>query len=322
MNNNNSNNSNNIFDVIIIGSGPAGCTAGIYTSRANLNVALFEGMQAGGQLTITNEVENFPGFPEGITGPELMSVMKKQAEKFGTKFISDVVTSVDFSQRPFTLTTQNGTQYKSKSVIIATGATAKTLKIPSEETYWGMGISACATCDGFFYRGKEVFVVGGGDTAMEDAIYLTNHASAVTIIHRRQEFRASQIMIDRAKSNPKIKFILDSVIEEFVGEIKGNMRFLNGVKLKNVKTNAVTDHKIDGVFLAIGHTPNTTLFEGVLEIIPEGYLVTVGKSSYTKISGVFACGDVQDSVYRQAISAAGSGCIAGIDAERWLCMNE
>jgi thioredoxin reductase (NADPH) len=310
-----------IYDVIIIGSGPAGCTAGIYTSRANLNVALFEGIQAGGQLTITNDVENFSGFPEGITGPELMSLMKKQAEKFGTKFISDVITAVDFSKRPFTVTTQNGTQYQSKSVIIATGATAKTLNIPTENTYFGMGISACATCDGFFYRGKEVFVVGGGDTAMEDAIYLTNHASTVTIIHRRQEFRASQIMLNRAKSNPKIKFILDSVVEEFIGETKGNTKFLTAVKLKNAKTNEITEHKIDGVFLAIGHTPNTTLFEKILDINPEGYLITEGKSSYTKISGVFACGDVQDSVYRQAISAAGSGCIAGIDAERWLCMN-
>ena len=309
---------NNIFDVIIIGSGPAGCTAGIYTSRANLNVALFEGMQAGGQLTITNDIENFPGFPEGISGPELMLLMKKQAEKFGTKFISDVITAVDFSKQPFTVTTQNRTQYSAKSIIIATGATAKNLGIPSEETYFGMGVSSCATCDGFFYRGKEVFVVGGGDTAMEDAVYLTNHCSTVTIIHRRQEFRASQIMLDRAKNNPKIKFILDSVVEEFVGETKGNTRFLTGVRLKNVKTNEITEHKTDGVFLAIGHTPNTALFEGVLDINSEGYLITVGKSSYTKIPGVFACGDVQDSVYRQAISAAGSGCMAGIDAERWL----
>jgi len=314
---------NNIFDVIILGSGPAGCTAGIYTSRANLNVAVLEGIQAGGQLTITNDVENFPGFPEGISGPELMSLMKKQAEKFGTKFISDIITAVDFSKQPFTLTTQNGTQYQSKSVIIATGATAKNLGIPSESKYFGMGISSCATCDGFFYRGKEVFVVGGGDTAMEDAIYLTNHCSTVTIIHRRQEFRASKIMIDKAKNNPKIKFILDSVVEEFVGETKGNTRSLTGVRIKNVKTNEITEHKADGVFIAIGHTPNTKLFEGILDIDSDGYLVTVGKSSCTTfnnnvVAGVFACGDVQDSVYRQAISAAGSGCIAGIDAERWL----
>lgn len=313
---------NNIFDVIIIGSGPAGYTAGIYTSRANLNVALFEGIQPGGQLTITNDVENFPGFPEGISGPELMLLMRQQTERFGTTILSDVITSVDFSKRPFTVTTQGGLSYQSKTVIIATGATAKTLNIPSESVYWGMGISACATCDGFFYRNKNVMVVGGGDTAMEDAIYLTNHAASVTIIHRRQGFRSSQIMLDRAKSNPKIKFILDSVIEEFVGEVSKNIKSLTGVKLRNVQTNEIVEHNIDGVFLAIGHTPNTKLFDGILDVNQEGYLITTGKSSYTKIPGVFACGDVQDPTYRQAVSAAGSGCIAGIDAERWLAANE
>jgi thioredoxin reductase (NADPH) len=306
------------FDVIIIGSGPAGYTAGIYTSRANLNVAVFEGMQPGGQLTITNDVENFPGFPDAISGTELMNLLKKQAEKFGTKCIPEVIASVDFSKRPFTVANQKNEIYSAKAVIIATGATAKTLKIKSEKTYWGAGISACATCDGFFYRGKKVFVVGGGDTAMEDANYLTHFAESVTIVHRRKEFRASQIMIARTKANPKISFILDSVVEEFVGETKGNIKSLTGVKLKNVLTNEITEHKTDGVFLAIGHTPNTSLFDGILDKNENGYLVTKEKSSYTNISGVFACGDVQDDVYRQAVSAAGSGCMAGIDAERWI----
>ena len=308
----------NIFDVIIIGSGPAGYTAGIYTSRANLKVVLFEGMQPGGQLTITNEIENFPGFPIGISGNEIMPLMKKQAEKFGTLVLPETITKVNFSERPFTLLSSSNKEYQAKSVIIATGATARMLGIPSEETYWGVGISSCATCDGFFYRNKEVFVVGGGDTAMEDALYLANLASKVTIIHRRQEFRASKIMIDRAKAHPKINFILDSVIEEYVGGIKEKFKSLTGVKLRNTKTNEITEHNIDGVFLAIGHTPNTMLFKGQLELTEEGYLRTKGKSSYTNIAGVFACGDVQDPVYRQAISAAGSGCIAGIDAERWL----
>ena len=311
----------NIFDVIIIGSGPAGYTAGIYTSRANLKVALFEGMQPGGQLTITNDIENFPGFPEGISGNEIMALIKKQTEKFGTTLLSEAITKVDFTNRPFTLTTARGMEYKAKSIIIATGATARILGIPSEETYWGFGISSCATCDGFFYRNKEVFVVGGGDTAMEDALYLANLTSKVTIIHRRQEFRASKIMIDRAKAHPKIDFILDSVIDEYTGEIKDKIKALTGVKLRNVKTNEITEHKIDGVFLAIGHTPNTTLFKGALDLNEEGYLLTKDKSTYTNIPGVFACGDVQDPVYRQAISAAGSGCMAGIDTERWLGEN-
>jgi thioredoxin reductase (NADPH) len=312
----------NILDVIIIGSGPAGYTAGTYTSRANLNVVLFEGMQPGGQLTITNDIENFPGFPDGISGNEIMALMKKQAEKFGTKVFPEAVIKVDFSNRPFTLTSVNETEYKARAVIIATGATARTLGIPSEKKYWGTGISSCATCDGFFYRNKEVFVVGGGDTAMEDALYLANIASKVTIIHRRQEFRASKIMLDRAKCHSKIDFILDSVIEEYIGEIKDKYKTLTGVKLRNTITNEITDHKIDGVFLAIGHTPNTTLFKGLLDMNTEGYLLTKGKSSYTNIAGVFACGDVQDSVYRQAISAAGSGCMAGIDTERWLVENK
>jgi thioredoxin reductase (NADPH) len=310
-----------IFDILIIGSGPAGYTAGIYSSRANLNVALLEGMQPGGQLTITNDIENFSGFPNGISGNEIMALMKQQAEKFGTIILAEEVIKVDFSERPFTLTTNSNKEYKSHAVIIATGATARTLGIPSEKTYWGTGISSCATCDGFFYRNKEVFVVGGGDTAMEDALYLSNLASKVTIIHRRQEFRASKIMIERAKAHPKIDFILDSVIEEYTGEIKEKFKSLTGVRLRNVKTNEITEHKTDGVFLAIGHTPNTALFKGLLDLNDEGYLITKGKSSYTNIDGVFACGDVQDNVYRQAISAAGSGCVAAIDTERWLVEN-
>ena len=307
-----------IFDVLIIGSGPAGYTAGIYTSRANLNVALLEGMQPGGQLTITTDIENFPGFPNGITGNEIMSLMKQQAERFGTKILPEEAIKVNFSNPPFTLTTNYNKEYKSRAIIIATGATARTLGIPSETTYWGAGISACATCDGFFYRNKEVFVVGGGDTAMEDALYLSNIASKVTIIHRRQEFRASKIMIERARENPKINFILDSVIEEYIGEIKEKFKSLTGVRLRNIKTNEITDHKTSGVFLAIGHSPNTALFSGLLDLNADGYLITKGKSSCTNIDGVFACGDVQDPTYRQAISAAGSGCIAAIDTERWL----
>lgn len=313
---------NNHSDVIIIGSGPAGYTAGIYTSRANLNVTIFEGYQPGGQLTITNDVENFPGFPKGITGPELMFEMKQQAERFNAKCINENIKKVDFSKRPFTVYNENDVAYTADSIIIATGATARTLGTESEKKYWGFGISACATCDGFFYKGKNVFVVGGGDTAMEDANYLTHFANSITIVHRRQGFRASQIMLDRAKANPKINFILDSVVEEFLGETKGAVKSLTGVKLKNVVTGEITEHELDGVFLAIGHTPNTGIFKDVLELNEEGYIITKGKSSYTNIPGVFACGDVQDNVYRQAITAAGSGAIAGIDAERWLMENK
>ena len=322
MSNNGVNNNINIninnYDVIIIGSGPAGYTAGIYTSRANLNVVIFEGVQPGGQLTTTNEVENFPGFDKGISGPELMYLMKNQAEKFGSKCISETVTKVDFSKQPYVVSTDASKTYTASSVIIATGATARTLKTESEQKYWGFGISACATCDGFFYRGKKVFVVGGGDTAMEDAIYLTRFAESVTIVHRRQGFRASQIMLDRAKQNPKITFLLDSVIEEFLGETKNNIKSLTGVNIRNTITGEISYHALDGVFLAIGHTPNTKLFENILELDADGYIITNSKNSCTNIPGVFVCGDVQDSTYRQAITAAGSGAKAGIDAERWL----
>lgn len=308
----------NHYNVIIIGSGPAGFTAGLYASRANLSVAIFEGLQPGGQLTITTEVENFPGFENGIQGPELMEILRKQAQRFGSKSIYETVTSVDFSDRPFKITSDGGSEYTADSVIIATGATAKLLNIPSEKTYWGAGISACATCDGFFYKGKKVFVIGGGDSAMEEANYLTHFASSVTVVHRRQEFRSSKIMEQRAQENPKINFILDSVVDEFVGTENMGIKSLTGVKLKNVKTGDISEHKVDGVFLAIGHKPNTDLFKDKLDMDVNGYLITKDKSTYTNIPGVFACGDVQDSVYRQAISAAGTGCMAAIDAERWL----
>ena len=305
-------------DVIIIGSGPAGYAAAIYTSRANLNVVVFEGGQPGGQLTITNDVENYPGFENGITGPELMDTMKKQAERFGAKCISKSIAKVDFSKQPFTVFDGEDQAYTADAVIVATGAAARMLNLESEKEYFGFGISACATCDGFFYRGKKVFVVGGGDTAMEDANYLTHFADSVTIVHRRQGFRASKIMVDRAKDNPKISFLLDSVVDEFVGETKGKIKSLTGVNIKNTVTNEITHHDVDGVFVAIGHTPRTDMFKNILDLDEEGFIITKGNTSYTNIPGVFACGDVQDNRYKQAITAAGSGAKAGIDTERWL----
>ncbi len=310
-----------MYDVIVIGSGPAGLTAALYASRANLNVLVFEGIQPGGQLTITTEVENYPGFENGVQGPEMMDILRRQAQRFGANTINEVVEKVDFSSRPFKVYNENGKEYLAKSIIIATGATARLLGISSEQTYWGAGISACATCDGFFYRGKKVFVVGGGDTAMEEANYLTHFATSVTLVHRRKEFRASNIMIERAKENPKVNFILDSVIDEFLGEEKNGFKNLTAVRIKNLVTGEESIHDADGVFIAIGHVPNTNLFKGMLEMDENGYLITQGKSTYTNIEGVFACGDVQDHVYRQAITAAGSGCAAAIDAERWLGAN-
>lgn len=307
--------------VIVIGSGPAGFTAGIYSSRANLDTVVFEGMQPGGQLMITTEVENFPGFENGISGPQLMDILRKQAARFGAVSIYESITKVDFSQRPFRMWSEKGTEYTSDAVIISTGATAKLLNTPSEKEYWGRGISACATCDGFFYRGKDVMVIGGGDTAMEEAQYLSNICNSVTLVHRRQGFRASQIMIDRIKENPKIKLALDCVVDEFVGEVINNFPSLTGAKLKNVVTNEIIDVKAEGAFIAIGHKPNTDIFEGIIKLNEEGYILTEGKSTYTNIPGVFACGDVQDFTYRQAVSAAGSGCQAAIDTERWLLMN-
>jgi thioredoxin reductase (NADPH) len=304
--------------IAIIGSGPAGFTAGIYTSRALLDTILFEGMQPGGQLTITTEVENFPGFPNGIQGPELMEVLRKQAQKFGTITKFETIHRVDFSQRPFKLWAEQDKLYSADAVIIATGASARRLHAKGEDDYWGFGISACATCDGFFYRNQKVFVVGGGDSAMEEAIFLTHFASSVTIIHRRKEFRASKIMIQRANENPKIDFLLDTVVDEFLGTNEKNVKKLTHIKVRNVVTNETQTLQADGVFYAIGHTPNTEIFKEFIETDSNGYIVTKGKSSYTNVPGVFACGDAQDSVYRQAVTAAGSGCIAAIDAERWL----
>ena len=307
--------------VVVIGSGPAGFTAGLYASRANLDTVVFEGMQPGGQLMITTEVENFPGFEHGVQGPEMMDIFRKQANRFGAKSIYEIITKVDFSNRPFKLWNDAGKEYTADAVIISTGAKAKLLEMPSEQKYWGRGISACATCDGFFYRGKHVAVVGGGDTALEEANYLTNMAASVTLIHRRQEFRASQIMVDRIKANPKITLVLDSVVDEFLGETVNNFPSLTSVRVKNVKTNETQAIPVEGCFIAIGHKPNTDIFSGIINLDDEGYIITEGKSSYTNIPGVFACGDVQDHTYRQAITAAGSGCAAAIDTERWLMAN-
>jgi thioredoxin reductase (NADPH) len=305
--------------VAIIGSGPAGFTAALYAARAAMNVVLFEGMQPGGQLTITTEVENYPGFEHGIQGPELMDVMRKQAHRFGAKSVYETVTTLDASKRPFTLTTDRGTVQEADAVIVAMGASARLLGAKGEAEYMGYGASACATCDGFFFRNQHVIVVGGGDTAMEEANYLTRFCASVTVVHRREEFRASKIMLERAKANPKVSFVLNTTIEEFKGETQpSGLRKLTHVALKNVKTGVVEDKAIDGVFVAIGHQPNTKLVQGLVETDENGYIVTRKGSSYTNIPGLFACGDIQDSVYRQAVTAAGTGCMAAIDAERWL----
>ncbi|MGE5085988.1 MAG: thioredoxin-disulfide reductase [Bacillota bacterium] len=302
-----------VENVIIIGSGPAGLTSAIYTGRANLEPLMIEGEEAGGQLMITTEVENYPGFEHGITGPDLISVMRKQAERFGTRFITRNVTKVDFSQRPFKVWIGDKL-HLAKSIIISTGASAKYLGIPSEKQYMNRGVSACATCDGAFFRNQEIIVVGGGDTAMEEAQFLTRFASKVYVVHRRDHFRASKIMADRTINNPKIQVIWDSEVVEVLGDGKG----MTGAKVKNLKTGDVTEMNVTGLFVAIGHKPNTDLFHGVLETNETGYLVTQPNTTYTNIPGVFAAGDVQDHVYRQAITAAGTGCMAAIDAERWL----
>lgn len=308
----------NVHKLIIIGSGPAGLTAALYAGRANLKPLVFEGPQPGGQLTITTEVENYPGFPEGIMGPELMDVMRKQAQKFGADCQFKMVDEIDLLKRPYRLVVE-GKEYLAHTIIIATGASAKLLNLPSESDYMGYGVSACATCDGFFFKNQHVVVVGGGDTAMEEATYLTKHAARVTVVHRRNELRASKVMIERAKKNPKIDFIWDSIVTEVLGEKNGlGHKRVTGVKIKNLKTNQVTDFKCDGLFLAIGHQPNTKLFEGKLEMDAVGYLITKPHSAATNIPGVFAAGDVADPVYRQAVSAAGTGCMAAIDAERFL----
>jgi thioredoxin reductase (NADPH) len=308
----------NHLKVAIVGSGPAGLTAAIYTARANLNPVIFEGLQPGGQLTITTEVENYPGFENGIQGPELMDTMRKQACKFGAKCEFKEITEVDFSQKPFVLKAEDET-YTADSVIISTGASAKLLGIESEAKFMGYGVSACATCDGFFYKDLKVLVVGGGDTALEEANYLTTFASEVVVIHRREEFRASKIMIERAKKNPKIKFALNRVIKEVVGEEGAmGMKKVTGAILENTQDGSTEEIKADGIFIAIGHKPNTGVFKGQLDMDETGYLKVKPGSTYTNIEGVFAAGDVADKTYRQAITAAGTGCMAALDAQRWL----
>ena len=303
--------------VIVIGSGPAGLTAALYSARANLAPLIFEGSQPGGQLTITTEVENFPGFPEGIQGPKLMDEMRKQAHRFGAESKYEMVTDIDFSARPYKVHVGD-TMYTADALIVSTGASARLLGLESEKEYMGYGVSACATCDGFFFKDMEVAVVGGGDTAMEEALFLTKFATKVTIIHRRDELRASKIMQERAEKNERIAFKLNAVVEEVKGAEENGLKKMTHLVLKNTQTGELEDFPAQGLFIGIGHKPNTELFAGKLDMDESGYLVTKGKSTYTNIEGVFACGDVQDHVYRQAVSAAGSGCMASIDAERWL----
>lgn len=298
--------------VIIIGSGPAGLTAAIYASRAMLKPLMFEGEEPGGQLMLTTDVENYPGFPEGITGPQLMDITRKQAERFGTRFISKNIKKVDFSKRPFTIWT-NDKEYQAESIIISTGASAKWLGLDSEKTLMGRGVSACATCDGAFFKDVEVAVVGGGDTAMEEAQFLTRFANKVYVVHRRDTLRASKIMAEKVKKNPKVEFIWNSVVDDILGDTA-----VTGIRLKNTLNGEVTEKKLEGVFMAIGHKPNTDIFKGQLKLSSTGYIETKKGTTYTSVEGVFASGDVQDHVYRQAVTAAGTGCMAAIDAERWL----
>jgi len=304
-----------IYDVVILGSGPAGCTAALYAARANLKPLLLAGTQPGGQLTITTEVENYPGFREPIMGPELMEVMRDQALRFGTEILPLAAERVDFSGRPFSVWTGDGQRFQARTVIVATGASAKLLGIPSESDFMGFGLSACATCDGFFFKNQRVMVVGGGDTAMEEANYLTRFCLEVIVVHRRDTLRASKIMQDRALRNPRIRFIWNSELIEILGEPR---RRVTGAKLRDVVTGEVTEHAIDGVFVAIGHEPNTRFLRGQLPMDERGYLKVEPGTSRTMVPGVFAAGDVADSVYRQAVTAAGTGCMAAIDAERWL----
>ena len=301
--------------LIILGSGPAGLTAAIYAARAILNPVVVSGREAGGQLMITTDVENYPGFPEGIKGPEMMQLLKEQALRFGTKFLSGDVIEVDLRQRPFKLNLENKDTLTCDSLIISSGASARWLGLDSEKEFSGKGVSACATCDGFFFRDQDVGVVGGGDTALEEALYLANMCKSVTLIHRRDELRGSKIMQKRTIDHEKISIFWDTVVEEVVGNPKDGMTSL---KVRNVKTDEVSEHPFTGLFIAIGHTPNTSLFKDQLELDENGYIQVTPGTTYTSVEGVFASGDVQDHVYRQAVTAAGTGCMAAIDAERWL----
>lgn len=302
-----------VENVIIIGSGPAGLTAATYTARALMNPLMIEGAEAGGQLMITTDVENYPGFPDAVSGPDLVEKMRKQAERFGTRFITKNVSKVDFSTRPFKVWV--GDQlYQAQSIIVSTGASAKWIGLESERQYMNKGVSACATCDGAFFRNLVVGVVGGGDTAMEEANFLTRFASKVYLIHRRNEFRASKIMVERALNNPKIEVLYSKAVEQVLGDGKS----VKSVILKDTQSGETSELPLEGLFVAIGHKPNTDLFKGILTADENGYLVTQANTTYTNVEGVFACGDVQDHVYRQAITAAGTGCMAAIDAERWL----
>lgn len=306
--------------VVIIGSGPAGYTAAIYAARAMLEPILIQGMQPGGQLTITTDVENYPGFADVIQGPWLMEQMQKQAEHVGTKIVTDYVSKVELSQRPFKLICDSGDVYLADALIIATGAQARWLDLPSEQKFKGYGVSACATCDGFFYRNKEVIVVGGGNTAVEEALFLTNFASRVTVVHRRDHFRAEKILQDRLFKHPKIDVVWDSALDDVMGS--ENPMKVRSVRLKNIKTGAITERDIDGVFIAIGHSPSSELFVGQLEMKPSGYIATASHSTATSVPGVFAAGDVTDDIYRQAVTAAGQGCMAALETEKFLAAHE
>ncbi len=301
-----------VREVIVIGGAAAGYTAALYAARANMEPLVIEGISWGGQLMITSDVENYPGYPEGVLGPEMMQDFRKQAERFGAEFLTDDVTKVDFSERPFRIWVGDD-EYRAETVIVATGANARQLGLDSERTLQGRGVSYCAVCDAAFFREKEVVVVGGGDSAMEEATFLAKFAAKVTLVHRRDAFRASQIMTDRARATEKIEFVLDSVVEEVLGD-----GVVTGVIVRNLKTDERTEIPADGLFVAIGHDPTTELFRGQLEMDESGYLLTKGKTTETNVPGVFAAGDVQDHVYRQAVTAAGSGCMAALDAERWL----
>jgi thioredoxin reductase (NADPH) len=305
--------------VLILGSGPAGLTAAIYAARAALEPMLVHGIQPGGQMTITTDVENYPGFAEVVQGPWLMEEMQKQAEAVGTRMVGDTITEIDLSRRPFRAVGDSGDTYTADALIVATGAQAKWLGLPSEDKFKGFGVSACATCDGFFFRGREVAVIGGGNTAVEEALYLTNHASKVTLVHRRDSLRSEKILQERLFKNPKVEMRWDSVLEEVAGA--EDPLGVTGATLRNVKTGDIETIPVDGVFVAIGHTPNTEIFKGTLDMDGEGYLVTKSDSTRTNIAGVYAAGDVQDKIFRQAVTAAGTGCMAALEAEKFLAAN-